>query len=299
MLTPKVTEVRRGCAHGTTLPAATAEARSRQGTERGATPPAPARHGVRHADVAPRRARAAAERPTMRLRIGYPADSLPGSVLRALREVAASVPSVRVELEPGPATRLIEGVRSGRLEAVVTSLPTPASGLRVTPLEEQRPVAVLPSVGPHAAGSVITLEQLAQQRVVVLPREVNPAFHDAVTAMYESAGLSPTFVEVAEPSVEQVLLAVAMGAGIGLLPESATERYAMPGVRFVPLEGAQPAFRSAVLTDPDARSLATIAFLRALAQARRGGAAVSGPVVDIAAYGRARRRRMSKLSVAG
>jgi DNA-binding transcriptional LysR family regulator len=298
MLTPKVTEVRRGCAHGTTLPAATAEARSRQGTERGATPPAPARDGVRHADVAPRRARAATERPTMRLRIGYPADSLPGSVLRALREVAASVPSVRVELEPGPATRLIEGVRSGRLEAVVTSLPTPASGLRVTPLEEQRPVAVLPT-GPHAAGSVITLEQLAQQRVVVLPREVNPAFHDAVTAMYESAGLSPTFVEVAEPSVEQVLLAVAMGAGIGLLPESATERYAMPGVRFVPLEGAQPAFRSAVLTDPDARSLATIAFLRALAQARRGGAAVSGPVVDIAAYGRARRRRMSKLSVAG
>jgi hypothetical protein len=37
----------------------------------------------------------------------------------------------------------------------------------------------------------------------------------------------------------------------------------MPGLRFVPLEGAERAIRKAVLTRPDTDSLATAAFMRA------------------------------------
>jgi hypothetical protein len=81
--------------------------------------------------------------------------------------------------------------------------------------------------------------------------------------------LSPTLVEPAEPRVEHVLLAVAPGAGLALLPESVTDRYATPGVRFVPLEEGQPAIETAVLTHRDSQSLATAAFLRALARAAR------------------------------
>ena len=49
----------------------------------------------------------------------------------------------------------------------------------------------------------------------MLPRDANPAFHNAVVAMCHTAGLSPTLVEIPEPRVEHVLLAVAAGAGIG------------------------------------------------------------------------------------
>jgi DNA-binding transcriptional LysR family regulator len=103
----------------------------------------------------------------------------------------------------------------------------------------------------------------------MLPRAANPALHDAVVTLCRQAGLSPTFVEAAEPRVEAVLLAVAAGGGAALLPASITERYATPGVRLVELAGAEPAFETAVLTHPDTQHLATHAFLRAVSHAAK------------------------------
>jgi DNA-binding transcriptional LysR family regulator len=238
---------------------------------------AEARHVLRHADVAQQAARNARDRATTRLRIGYLPDSLPARVPRALRHLAVSAPSVEVELTTGPALRLIEAVRARRLDAVVTSLPAPTQGLRVTALGEQGAVVVLPATHPRAVDSAIDLRQLAPERLVALPRDADPAFHNAVVAMCHAAGLSPTFVELPEPRVEHVLLAVAAGAGPALLPEAATERFAAPGIRFVALETDEPVLRSAVLTHPDTDSLATLAFLRAIAQTAGRSAAQTPP----------------------
>jgi DNA-binding transcriptional LysR family regulator len=225
-----------------------------------------ARHVLRHAEVAQQAARNAGEHITTRLRIGYLPDSLPGSVPRALRQLASSAPAVEVSLTTGSSLRLIEELRASRLDAVVTSLPAPMNGLRVTPLGAQGAVVVLPATHPRAVASTLAIGQLAPQRLLGLPREANPAFHNAVVAMCHRAGLSPTFVELSEPSVEHVLLGVAAGAGLAVLPEAVTERFAAPGIRFVALEGDEPVLRTAVLTHPDTDSLATLAFLRAVAR---------------------------------
>jgi DNA-binding transcriptional LysR family regulator len=232
-----------------------------------------ARHVLRHAEVAQQAARNARDRVTMRLRIGYLSDSLPASVPRALRHLASTAPAVEIALETGPAHRLVEELRARRLDAVITSLPAPTSGLRTTLLGEQRAVAVLPALHPLATDAAIPLERLAPERVVVLPRDANPAFHDAVVSMCRTAGLAPALVEIHEARVEHALLAVAAGLGIALLPESVTERYASPGTRFVALEAGEPAFQTAVLTHTDVESLATLAFLRALTGATRSAAA--------------------------
>jgi DNA-binding transcriptional LysR family regulator len=236
-----------------------------------------ARHVLRHAEVAQQAARNAGDRVTMRLRIGYLPDSLPSSVPRALGRLATAAPAIEVALETGPAYRLIDELRARRLDAVITSLPAPASGLRTTLLGEQRAVAVLPALHPLAIDSATSLERLAPARVVVLPRDANPAFHSAAIAMCRTAGLAPTLVDVQEPRVEHVLLAVAAGVGIALLPESVTERYASPGTRFVALEAAEPAFQTAVLTHADVESLATLAFRRVLTGAARNAAVDISP----------------------
>ena len=44
-------------------------------------------------------------------------------------------------------------------------------------------MAVLPATRPHAVTSAIGLERLAQDRLVVLPREANPRFRNAMVAM--------------------------------------------------------------------------------------------------------------------
>jgi DNA-binding transcriptional LysR family regulator len=228
-----------------------------------------ARHVLRHAEVARQAAQNAGDHVNMRLRIGYLPDSLPASVPRALRHLATSAPRIQVDLETGGAIRLIEDLRAHRLDLVVTALPAPTNGLQTTSLGAQRAVLALPAAHPHSAAPAVALEQLAPERIVVLPRDVNPAFHSAVVAICRDAGLSPTLVEPAEPRVEHVLLAVAAGAGLALLPESVVERFATPGVRFVPLEGTDPAIECAVLAHRDAQSLATAAFLHAVTRAAR------------------------------
>jgi DNA-binding transcriptional LysR family regulator len=225
-----------------------------------------ARHVLRHADVATQAARNAGELATMLLRIGYLADSLPTQVPMALRHLARSAPRVQAALETGPALRLVEELRAGRLDVVVTALPAPVNGLRVTPLGSQGAVLVVPATHPHAHAPSIELARLAPERVIVLPREVNPAFHGAVISMCRDAGLAPSFVETPEPSVESALLAVASGCGVAVLPESASERFAMPGLRFMPLAG-EPMFETAVLTAREGAGLATTAFLSSLARA--------------------------------
>jgi DNA-binding transcriptional LysR family regulator len=227
------------------------------------------RHVLRHADVAQQAARNAADQVTMRLRIGYLPDSLPVHVPRALRQLAMSAPRVQVQLETGPALGLIEGLRSRRLDAVITSLPAPVNGLRTMPLDEQGAVAVLPAGHPRAHGAVIALEKVAPERLLLLPRDANPAFHNSVVASCHAAGLAPTFVETSAPRVEDVLLSVAAGAGMAIVPESVSGRYASPGVRFVPLEGDEPSVKTAVLTHPNAPGLGTQAFLHALIQAAK------------------------------
>ena len=96
-----------------------------------------ARRVLRQADVAVSVARSARDRSVRRLRVGYIADSLPAAVPRGLRRLSQAVADLEVELESGDAHRLVEDLRLARFDAVITSLPAPVGGLRVTPLGQQ------------------------------------------------------------------------------------------------------------------------------------------------------------------
>jgi DNA-binding transcriptional LysR family regulator len=228
-----------------------------------------ARRVLHLAEVAMHAARNAHDSEGARLRIGYVPDALPASVPRALHHLASAAPRVEVSLETGAALGLIQSVRDRRLDAAVVGLPAPTKGLRITTLGHQPLVAALPATDARCNEPDLTLERLALDRVVLLPRSANPALHDAVVSLCHQAGLSPTFIEAAEPRVEAVLLAVAAGGGAALLPASVTERYAAPGVRLVELTGLAPAFESAVLTHPDTEHLTTHSFLRVLTRAAK------------------------------
>jgi DNA-binding transcriptional LysR family regulator len=238
-------------------------------TDAGAALLREARRVLEQAEVARIAARTARDRATSRLQIGYVPAALPASVPKALQRLAAAMAPLETKLEAGCGLELLDAVRSERLDAAVVPLPAPTGGLRVTALGDQRAVAALP-VGHRQAGAVgIRLDQVAPERIVVLPRDANRPFYDAVVAASRDAGLSPTLIDMPDGHVERALLAVASGAEMALLPECVTERYAAPGVRFVPLAGDTPAFATAVVTRRDSAHLPTAAFLRAVANAER------------------------------
>jgi len=236
-------------------------------TDAGAAMLDEARRVLVQADVAQLAARQANERAIGRLRLGYLPDALPVSVPRLLRRFSAVAPGIRVSLETGAARPLLESVREGRLDVAVTCLPAPVSGLRVVTIGEEGTVAAVPEDHPCANEAQISLSGLERTALVQLARGINPAFYDGVLGACRAAGIAPTLIEIAEPTVEQVLLAVAGGAGIALLPASAQTRFATAGVRFRPLAPPAPACEVAVVARADA-SMTCAAFLRVAGQVR-------------------------------
>jgi DNA-binding transcriptional LysR family regulator len=229
-----------------------------------------ARRVLHQAEIARAAARNAAEGNADQLRLGHLPELLPRNVARAMRMLGAGNAPLQIRLETGPALRLIAQLRARQLDAVIVGLPVPANGLRITRTGAERAVAALPASHPHASSECVALRHLAPERVIVLPRDSNPALHTAIVAMCRDAGLSPDLIEVGEPRADHALLAVASGAGMALLPESAAERHAVPGVRFVAIEHSEPAFESAVLTLPETSDeLATARFLRAITHVSR------------------------------
>src|SRR4051794_19345248 len=232
-------------------------------TDAGAALLTEARRVLHQAEGARLAVRGARDRATSRLRIGYAPAALPASVPRALQRLASSTAQLEISLDPGSWLDLLEAVRGEQLDAAIVSLPAPTAGLRVTPLADQPIVVALPVGDRRATESAIRLDQMAPERIVVLPREASRPVYDAIVAGCRAAGLSPELVEMPDGNVEQALLAVAAGAGMALLPDCVSERYAAPGIRFVPLEDEHLAVATAVVSRMDSAHIPTSAFLRA------------------------------------
>jgi DNA-binding transcriptional LysR family regulator len=232
-------------------------------------------HEVEMARVIVQNAR---DRAVSQLRIGYTPASLPARIPRALRRLSAELANAVTSLEPRDGAELIDAVRAERLDAAVVPLPAPTGGLRVTQIGEEGAVAAFPIDHRHAVSAAIRLDQIAPEQIVVLPREVNRPFHDALVAACRDAGVTPTFIEIPDKDVESVLLAVAAGAGMAVLPGSVAERYLAPGVRFVALDGLQRLVTVGVVTRRDSTHLPTAAFLRAVSRTDKPCERVETPI---------------------
>src|SRR5437763_7526238 len=128
---------------------------------------------LRQAEAARLAARSASERPGRVLRIGYVPTALLTSIPRTVRRVVTSMPNLQATIEPGSGIELVDAVRAGDLDAAVVSLPVPTTGVRVTPLGEQRAVAVFAVGHEHAVKPCVSLEQIAPERIVVPPRDAD------------------------------------------------------------------------------------------------------------------------------
>jgi DNA-binding transcriptional LysR family regulator len=223
-----------------------------------------ARRVLRQAEAAQSAVRSAHARHGGVLRIGYMPISLPAGIPRALQRLTVAIPHLQATMQPGSSSDLVAALRDGEIDAAIVSLPAPAPGLHVTPLGEQHAVAVLPIAHRLALASSVRLDQVAPERVVILPRDVDRPLYDAVLAACRAAGLSPALLEIPGGQIERLLLAVASGAGMALLPECIAERYGTAGIRFVPVADAGHVLATAALTRRGTEHVPTLAFIAAL-----------------------------------
>jgi DNA-binding transcriptional LysR family regulator len=124
-----------------------------------------------------------------------------------------------IDVTADESPRLVRMLDRGKLDAAFIALPTHAPGVDIQVLDEQPLVAVLP-VGHHLARRrIVSLAELAGDRLYWFRRARQPAFFDHCAKVFERHGFAPRVLE--EPQDNHVLLAqVAAGRGIALLPAS-------------------------------------------------------------------------------
>ena len=94
---------------------------------------------------------------------------------------------------------------------------------------------VLPAAHQLGRSKSAPLSALAQERIILFPRTINPAVYDAILATIARAGFNPHLAQEA-PQVASAIPMVAAGLGVTLVPKSMS-RIRPNGVVFIPIEG--------------------------------------------------------------
>ncbi|MHB8505558.1 MAG: LysR family transcriptional regulator [Acidimicrobiales bacterium] len=187
---------------------------------------------LRAAEELDARVRAVAAGGAGRLRVHTTRSAPMGITAVLIDRFRAESPGVHLELVTGFTGWNLEELAAGRSDVVFVRPPVDvATPIEVVPLGEEELVVALPAGQPLADRTRrrrIRPEDLEGQDVVSWPRRNAPGMHDRIEAQVWG-GRSPR-VAREEPDDEQVLRAVAAGAGLAGLIGTRLASLRVPGV---------------------------------------------------------------------
>jgi DNA-binding transcriptional LysR family regulator len=141
------------------------------------------------------------------------------TVARLLRRFREEYPGVKIRTEESNSVALLGKLADAQVDCAMVRLPLDCGDLKVTPLVQEKMIAVLPS--GHALGRrrTIDLKQLAGDPFILYPRAINPELHDAIISACRAAGFSPR-IEMESPQISSSVNMAAAGFGVAIIPES-------------------------------------------------------------------------------
>lgn len=174
-----------------------------------------------------------------RLRIAYTRSApgpLAGDLVAAYR---AAFPDVMLALETGWTSLNLDRLAAGEIDVGFVRPPVDFPGIEVAVVGAEEVLIALPS------GHVLARRRgrlrrawIASEPVVFWPRENGPGQYDAISAQVWPGGVPPIVRE--EPEDEQLMRAVAEGAGIAAVPEHRARGLRRRGVVLRRLEEPVP-----------------------------------------------------------
>ncbi len=125
----------------------------------------------------------------------------------------------------------LAGLARGQVDVAFLRGPVVADGVRTSLLHHEPRVVALPEDHPLAGAAAVTMADLAAERLVVNPTS------GTVSELLWPAAARPTVARRVR-TVEDWLIAIAAGQGVGLTAVSTGQLHAHPGVVFVPVTDA-------------------------------------------------------------
>ena len=180
---------------------------------------------------------------------------------RIIRDYRKLHPEVRISLYEMHATIQIQSLLSGKIDVGFTRpLEQAFDGALRAELIYRDPVVVALPLEHPLAGKTISVKDLANERWVMLERDLNPTLFDSILALCSAAGFAPEITHRSS-SWPSVLTLVESGEGIALVP-SGVRYLATPGLVFCDLAAPTTSVGVSIAWNPERESAVLLAFLK-------------------------------------
>ncbi|MBS6034284.1 MAG: LysR family transcriptional regulator [Pantoea sp.] len=141
-------------------------------------------------------------------------------IFALIRQFTARYPAMELLTREENMALLMQDLQEGLLDAAFIRLPCESSkafNLRVISTEKM--LIALPRQHPLSQAPAVALSALAQETLVIFPREVAPSLYELIVSACLRAGFSRQAFQQA-PQITSSLGMVGAGCGIALVPES-------------------------------------------------------------------------------
>jgi DNA-binding transcriptional LysR family regulator len=222
-----------------------------------------ARRMLAHAAGMPELVRAAAAGESGRLALAF-VSSADYSVLPPfLRSYRAQFPQVQIILQEATSDLQVDDLLHNRIDAGLLIPPLPDKSrtdldyLKV--LEEPLILAAPAGLDALRGSGPVWLKDLPPLPLIIFPRQIAPALHDAILACFRGAGVTP---EIGQQAIQMqtIVSLVSAGMGLALVPQSVSNLM-RPGVEYRALHDLSPQVETGLAWRRDNRSPVLLGFL--------------------------------------
>lgn len=193
--------------------------------------------------------------------IGFVGSVLYAHLPELVREFRRAAPEVEIHLVELVSLEQIGALKEGRIDIGFGRVRFDDDEVRRIILREEPLIAALPVDHPLARQSgPVSLQQLAEERIILYPRAPRPGYADQVIALFHDQGLEPRIAHEARELQIAVGL-VAAEEGVCIVPVS-VQKSRLEGIHYKPLAepATSPIIMSCRLGDrrPDLRLMARV-----------------------------------------
>ncbi|RJT27914.1 LysR family transcriptional regulator [Buttiauxella izardii] len=155
------------------------------------------------------------------LKVGFTSSSAFNSlVTRSIKKFNSDYKNVCLQLDEAHTDNLIKAVESGTIDvAFVRTDHLFSDSLELHILLQESLTIVLPEQHAYMAQNHITLNQLANEEMILCPRNYSVHLHDTIFSLFERAGCTPTVKQTA-PQLSSIINLVSAGVGVSIVPSS-------------------------------------------------------------------------------
>ena len=181
-----------------------------------------------------------------------------GALPELLRKYRATHPQIQVRLREATSDVQIDALLREEIDAGLVIPPEGSRfprSLEYTRLVREKLVLATPETWKGDAKAA-----LREFPLIIFPRQIAPAFHDAIVAYYASQGLSP-LIDQEAVQMQTIVSLVSAGMGVALVPES-LRNLRRTGVVYRDLKGSVPQIETGVLWSRQRVSAALRGFLK-------------------------------------